>query len=227
MSTHLLLVEDDPNLAFIVRDHLIAAGYTVTHAADGAEAANNFTDGDYSLCLIDIMLPKKDGITLVREIRQVDPEMPIIFLTAKSLQQDKLEGFRAGCDDYMTKPFSVEELLARIEAVLRRTNKTDPVGEGPITIGKFQFDYRRHTLKSDTEERKLSPKEAALLEILCRYRNRVLRREVALREVWRDDSYFASRSMDVYISKLRKYLQADPNVSIVAIHGEGFRLVVD
>ncbi len=180
------------------------------------------------MCLVDVMMPRKDGFTFAREVRQTDQQTPIIFLTAKSLKEDKIEGFKIGCDDYLTKPFSMEELLLRINAVLRRSQQKEE--EQPPTefaIGSFHFDYTRQTLTAETSEQRLTPKEADLLRLLCLHRNQTLERSQALQQIWGEDSYFSGRSMDVFVSKLRKYLKADRSVEIMSIHGKGLRLVTN
>jgi DNA-binding response OmpR family regulator len=223
-----LLLEDDANLGQIVQEHLQMQGFEVTLCVDGEDGLKACAQNSFDLCLVDIMMPRKDGFTFARELRQRDQKTPLIFLTAKSLKEDRIEGFKIGCDDYITKPFSVEELLLRIQAVLRRT--TASAVSAPTTtvfdIGSFQFDSTRHILRQGDNELKLTPKESDLLRLLCLNLNRTLTREEALREVWGDENYFSGRSMDVFISRLRKYLRADTNVEIMGIHGKGFRLIV-
>jgi len=223
-----LLLEDDPNLGQIVQEHLQMQGFEVTLCVDGEDGMEAFTRNRYDLCLVDIMMPRKDGFSFARDVRQRDQQTPLIFLTAKSLKEDRIEGFRIGCDDYITKPFSVEELLLRIQAVLRRTAVT-PAPEPVVTefhIGSFHFDSNRNILRHGDNEQRLTPKESELLRLLCLNINQTLTREEALREVWGDENYFAGRSMDVFISRLRKYLRADEHVEIMGIHGKGFRLIV-
>ena len=226
-AEHVLLLEDDANLGLILQEHLQMKGYRVSLCVNGEQGLRAFYDGTFDICLVDVMMPKKDGFAFAREVRKIDRETPLIFLTAKSLKEDKIMGFTLGCDDYITKPFSIEELILRIQAVLKRTGKSESTDEDPteFTIGRFAFDSRRQTLEIDGDKRKLTPKETELLQLLCLHMNHTLPRETALRRIWGDDSYFSGRSMDVFISKLRKYLKADPKVEIMGIHGQGFRLI--
>ncbi len=229
MAKKILIVEDDKNLGFVVKDFLELSGYSIELKGNGVEGLRAFKSGIYDLCLLDIMLPLKDGFTLAAEIRELDPHIPIIFFTSKNLTQDKIKGFRIGGDDYITKPFSIEELLARIEAVLRRAKTTQP---NETTVKKFQlgqyvFNYESSTLMHQDNEIRLSAKENELLRLLCEYKNRVVKREYALNAVWGENNYFMGRSMDVYIAKLRKHLQNDPNVLITNVHGVGFSLQTD
>ena len=225
----LLLCEDDANLGSLLAQYLTAKGYNVDHRPDGRQGLEAFRQGRYDLLILDVMMPHKDGFSLTREIRQMDEKVPIIFLTAKSMKQDTIAGFQAGADDYITKPFSMEELILRVNAVLRRARGITPADETPtrFTIGGFQFDARKQTLahESGTEARKLTTKETDLLRMLCLHANGLLTRTEALKQVWGDDNYFNGRSMDVYIAKLRKYLKEDSKLEIVNIHGNGFRLV--
>ncbi|MBK9175220.1 MAG: response regulator transcription factor [Flavobacteriales bacterium] len=225
--TKLLVVEDDPNLGNLLADYLRAKGYDTDLRTDGQQGALAFAKGRFDLLILDVMMPLKDGFTLAREVRAKDTEVPIIFLTARSMKQDTIEGFRSGADDYVTKPFGMEELLLRIEAVLRRTRGVEPKVEEPSTFafGDSFFDPRKQVLRTPVGERRLTTKESELLRLLCAHRNDVLDRSKALNEVWGNDSYFNGRSMDVYIAKLRKYLREDPSVEIINIHGKGFRLV--
>ncbi len=227
-SGEILLIEDDPNLGIILQESLELQGYEVALATDGEAGSVAFMKNRYVLVLIDVMLPKKDGFTLAREIREADQEVPIIFLTAKSLREDKIQGLTIGADDYITKPFSMEELLLRIKAVLKRsgtlTQAPDDVSR--FEIGVYQFDYTTRRLCIGDQERTLTHKEAELLRLFCLHMNEIVDRDTALRRIWRDDSVFASRSMDVYISKLRKYLHNDNNVDIVNVHGVGYKLSV-
>ncbi len=238
MSTpiKLLLVEDDPNLGNLLAQYLAAKGFDADLRTDGKQGAEAHARGRYDIILLDVMMPMKDGFTLAREIRQKDPQTPIIFLTAKSMKQDVIRGFQSGADDYMTKPFSMDELMARIEAVLRRSKGLPKKEAAPstFTIGAFVFDPRKQVLSigppeggppDGRVERRLTTKESDLLRLLCDHRDSVLMRAEALRTVWGDDNYFNGRSMDVYIARLRKYLRADPKVEILNIHGKGFRLV--
>ncbi len=223
----ILIVEDDPNLGFILQESLEAQGYEIIRCENGAQAHEAFFKNTFDLCLVDIMLPKMDGFSLAKEIRNVDSKVPIIFLTAKSLKEDKIEGFKIGADDYVTKPFSMEELQLRISAVLRRTqNMSDDSKETIFTIGKYTFYYSEQILKYRRKSLKLTLKESELLYLLCKHRDKYLARELALQYIWNDESYFSGRSMDVYITKLRKYLQEDDRIEIRNLHGKGFRLIV-
>ncbi len=222
----ILLVEDDKNLGIVIRDFLELAGYQVVLKGDGKEGLNEFHKGNYDLILLDIMLPLLDGFTVAEEIRKTDCDVPIIFLTAKSMKEDKLKGFRIGGDDYITKPFSTEELRMRINAILRRVRRNADNKPNVYTIGQYTFDYPNHILATDQEERQLTRREAELLRLLCINMNNVLRRDMALKTIWGENDYFMGRSMDVYITKLRKMLGQDPSVSIVNIHNTGFRLEV-
>jgi DNA-binding response OmpR family regulator len=222
-----LLAEDDKNLGTILKSYLEAKGYPSTLCINGEDAFLEFNKNDYDFCIVDVMMPVKDGFTLAKEIRNIDKKVPILFLTAKSMQEDKLKGFEIGADDYLTKPFSMEELLARMEAILRRSvndERNSPEGD-TFTLGKMQFNFVRQTLSMGDEEVKLTSKEAALLKLLCQNLNEVVDRSLALNKIWYDDSYFNARSMDVYITKLRKYLKMDPAVELINVHGVGFKLV--
>jgi DNA-binding response OmpR family regulator len=221
----ILLLEDDRNLGFIVKEHLMLNGFDVTLCANGAEGIAAMGRNRFDLALVDIMMPKMDGFTFARTVRATDAATPIIFLTAKAMKEDRIEGFMIGCDDYVTKPFSMEELLLRIRAVLRRSSP--PAGNLPdrFAIGSYEFDCTKQTLRRNDHSQKLTTKEADLLRILCLSMNQTLERDAALRSVWHDDSYFTGRSMDVFVSRLRRYLQDDPEVSIINVHGKGFKLV--
>lgn len=228
----ILLVEDDPNLGNLLQEYLSLKNYYVDLARDGNDGLNRFLQAPYDLCLLDVMMPKKDGFTLAKEIRMSNREVPIIFLTAKSMKEDTIQGFRVGADDYMTKPFSMEELLLRIQAVLRRTQPqatTQPNGQAMsaavFQVGVMSFDYEHQALRCGDDKVKLTSKESELLKLLCLNMNQPLSRSFALKVVWGDDSYFNARSMDVYITKLRKYLRYDPAVQIINLHGEGFKLI--
>ena len=226
----ILLVEDDKNLGSLLQEYLIAKGFDTILKEDGDKGLKAFLNDTFDLCVLDVMMPIKDGFTLAKEIRNTNKQVPIIFLTAKSLKTDKIEGFESGADDYITKPFSMEELLLRIQAVLRRTHTTDTsvnvVEVKNFKLGILNFDYDKRTLVGGGQENKLTSKEADLLKLLCINTNNVVERSVALNKIWRDDSYFNARSMDVYITKLRKYLKADSNIEIVNMHGRGFKLLV-
>lgn len=221
----ILLVEDDKNLGFVVQDNLSLKGYDVVRCMDGEEGFHAFQSEEFNLCILDVMLPKKDGFTLAREIRMSDTEIPILFLTAKSLQDDKLEGFKTGADDYIVKPFSMEELIFRIEVFLKRSSNTgDAENQQVCQLGKYTFDYKNLTLTNGDFHKVLTQKEADVLHCFCNNVGVVIRREDILKEVWGDDDYFLGRSMDVFISKLRKYLSQDPSIEIVNYHGIGFKL---
>ncbi|MEX1132754.1 MAG: response regulator transcription factor [Flavobacteriales bacterium] len=224
----ILLVEDDQNLGFVIQDALKRKGYTVHLCRDGKEGLHKFNEQPYDLCVLDVMLPHKDGFSLAEDIRTVNALVPIVFLTAKSQTEDRIAGFKAGGDDYLTKPFSHEELILRIEAILRRTHgkADDPRDRDRFEVGAYTFDHRNLVLSHPTEERKLTKKEAEVLRLLCMHQDQVLARELVLNMVWGDDTYFLGRSLDVFISRLRKYLKADPTVQIVNVHGVGFKLVV-
>lgn len=222
----ILLAEDDPNLGQLLKNYLIARDYEATLVTDGARAKDLFRKEKYQLCLLDVMMPELDGFALAREIRELDPHIPIIFLTAKNLKEDVIEGFKSGADDYLTKPFSMEELIYRIEAILRRSSKrSTEASAGFYEIGKYSFDVTKQLLTFNEQSRKLTTKESELLDLLCRHRNEVLERNFALRSIWIDDNYFNARSMDVYITKLRKYINRDENVQILNIHGKGYKLL--
>ena len=233
MASHkILLVEDDQNFGDVLRSYLEMHDYDVTLAQDGEAGFNNYKQNEYDLCIFDVMMPKKDGFTLAREIREEDKEMPIIFLTAKTLKDDVVQGFKIGADDYITKPFNSEELLLRVQAILKRSQqKADPREEiKEFTIGKYHFNFplRILTFTSGEEEdtHKLSPKEAQLLRLFAINVNDILPRSEALTKIWGEDNYFTARSMDVFVTKLRKYLKRDVNIEIVNIHGNGFQLLV-
>ncbi|MDX2278311.1 MAG: response regulator transcription factor [Saprospiraceae bacterium] len=230
----ILLVEDDQNFGDVLRSYLEMHDYDVTLATDGVLGFEAFKKSDFDLCVFDVMMPRKDGFTLAKEIRERDQEVPIIFLTAKTMKEDVLNGFKIGADDYISKPFNSEELLLRIQAVLKRVNKlADPRDEQrEYAIGKYHFNYPLRILtfndaKPDEESQwKLSPKEAELLKMFCKYINDVTPRSEALTKIWHEDNYFTARSMDVFVTKLRKYLAKDSAIEIVNIHGNGFQLLV-
>ena len=223
----ILLAEDDSNLGTLLTDYLKAKDFRVVHLTDGQEALNTFRSETFDLCLLDIMLPEIDGLSLAKKIRKIEKDIPIIFLTAKSLEKDKIEGFTAGADDYITKPFSMEELLYRIEAILRRTRSFTEDEVDSYNIGRFTFFPNKQVLESDEGPQKLTTKESELLKLLCRNKNEVLERNFALRTIWVDDNYFNARSMDVYITKLRKYLKSDPSITILNVHGKGYKLLCE
>jgi len=228
MSTKkkILLVEDDMNLGNLLQDSLEIKNYDVVLKRNGEDAFNDFKVNKYDMCIFDVMMPKKDGFTLAKDIRRMNNNVPIIFLTAKAMKEDTIEGLKLGADDYLTKPFSMEELTLRMENIFKRLPKTEVSNQNKFQIGEFEFDNTIRTLKRGETEVKLTTKESELLKMLAIYLDRVLEREVALNAVWGTDSYFAGRSMDVYIAKLRKYLKEDPNVEILNIHGTGFKMIV-
>ena len=226
----ILIVEDDFNFGSILKDYLALNDYDVTLAKNGIEGFQKFKKDTFDLCILDVMMPYKDGFTLAKEIREKNEEVPLVFLTAKNLKDDVLRGFKVGADDYLTKPFDSEVLLAKIKAIINRKNIVNIPGTDTFefTIGKFSYNSKLRFLNIASQEPlKLSPKENQLLRLLVLHVNDLLPREVALNKIWRDDNYFTSRSMDVYIAKLRKYLKPDSNVEILNTHGEGFRLVVN
>lgn len=226
----ILLVEDDPNLGLLLQDYLQLKGnYAVALAQDGEEGLVLFQQDRYDLCILDVMMPKKDGFSLGKDIRKSDPHVPIIFATAKTMIEDKEEAFTLGGDDYITKPFRIEELLLRINALLKRaiTKDNKPQEDDKFQIGDYFFDYRNQLIHRNEAQQKVSTKEADLLRLLCLKKNQILTREEALISIWHDDNYFNGRSMDVFLSKLRKYLKEDPKVEIVNVHGKGYKLIVN
>jgi DNA-binding response OmpR family regulator len=228
----ILLVEDDPNLGLLLQDYLQLKGkFDVVLCTDGEEGLKTFGKHNFDLCILDVMMPKKDGFTLGREIRKVNEQVPIIFATAKAMMEDKASAYDLGGDDYITKPFRIEELLLRINALLKRVSaKESPAAEPVPTqfeIGKYTFDYTTQLITFNGQQQKLSTKEAELLQLLCLKKNSVLTREEALLSIWHDDNYFNGRSMDVFLSKLRKYLREDPKVEILNVHGKGYKLLVN
>ncbi len=226
MKKRILLAEDDSNLGSLLRNYLSAKDYETTLFTSGETAIEAFPEGSFDLCILDIMMPEMDGLDLAKEIRKRDRGIPIIFLTAKNQENDIIEGFKTGADDYITKPFSMEELIYRMEAIFRRisgreTPKTDEI----YKIGVYSFDSKRQVLLYNDDQIALTTKESELLELLCRHKNEVLERNYALKTIWIDDNYFNARSMDVYITRLRKYLKKDESVKIMNIHGKGYRLI--
>lgn len=219
-----LLVEDDKNLGIILKKYLEAKDIQVTLCSNGEEGLSTFKAGDFNFCILDIMMPLMDGFTLSQEIRKIDKKVPIIFLTAKTTQQDLLKGFNLGADDYITKPFSMEELLARLGATMRRSFNEERPDKNVFRFGGFEFDYVHQTLTCGKDVQRLTAKECDLLRIFAINFGQLVDRNTTLQKIWKDDSYFAARSMDVYITKLRKYLKADPSVEIVNVHGVGFKL---
>jgi DNA-binding response OmpR family regulator len=226
----ILLVEDDPNLSLVLQDYLEMMNYDITLCRNGKEGLQAFNAGQFHLCILDIMMPVMDGFTLAEEIKKTNETIPIVFLTAKSLKEDRIRGFRLGCDDYIMKPFSTEELSLRIQAILKRCmaqaanvqKEEEPIYE----LGKYTYDHKNMILRLENKERVLTRKENALLKLLYENRNKLLTREIALKSVWGNDDYFIGRSMDVFIAKLRKYLQDDPSIYITNVHGTGFKLEI-
>lgn len=221
----IMLTEDDPNLGTILKAYLEAKGFPTKLYVNGQEALEAYNKEKFDFCVLDIMMPIKDGLTLAKEIRKIDKKIPILFLTAKSMQEDKIAGLEIGADDYITKPFSMEELLLRIKAIMRRSSSEFSTPKSIYKIGQYVFDYTRQILTFDSDVHKLTSKEAELLYLLCENMNSVLDRSAALKRIWTDDSYFNARSMDVYIAKLRKYLKNDPSIELLNVHGVGFKLL--
>ncbi len=224
----ILLAEDDPNLGELLKDYLELKGkYEVVLSQDGEQALDQFRKNRFDLCILDVMMPKKDGFSLGKDIRKMDDTIPIIFATAKGMMEDKTQAFELGGDDYITKPFRVEELLLRIQALLKRVSKEkEEELADKFEIGNYFFDYTSQVITYKGQQQKLSTKEAELLRLLCLKKNDVLTREEALIKIWHDDNYFTGRSMDVFLSKLRKYLKEDSSVEIVNVHGKGYKLLV-
>ena len=223
MKAHLLYVEDDESLSFVTRDNLELNGYEVTYCADGRQAIQVIKERQFDLCILDVMLPEVDGFTIAKEIRKRDLQVPILFLTAKSLKEDKIHGLRLGADDYITKPFSIEELLLKVEIFLRRSNFAGKSTATNFKIGDFDFDYKNLSLSIDGKAKQLTQKEAELLRFFIENKNQVLKRSTILEQLWGQDDYFMGRSLDVFISRLRKYLRQDDRLKIENIHGVGFR----
>ena len=227
MKIKILLVEDNTSLGFIISDQLKSDGYNVTLCSDGAEGFKRFNSEKFHLCIFDVMMPKKDGFTLAKDVRKVNSEIPILFLTAKSSDEDKVEGFKSGGDDYLTKPFNVEELQLRVAALLRRVNiEAETDEKDTYAIGSYNFDTINYELKHENFEKTLTKKEAQILKILCKFMNQVVAREDVLNPVWGQDDYFVGRSLDVFITKLRKYLKEDYRIQITNVHGIGFKLEI-
>ena len=225
MKVKILLAEDDTSLGFMISDQLKSEGYNVTLCSDGAEAFQRFNNQKFHLCIFDVMMPIKDGFTLAKDIRKIDSEIPILFLTAKSMTEDKVEGFKSGGDDYLTKPFSIDELQVRITALLKRINIIIETPEDKvIKIGSYVFDTENFILRHEKFEKTLTKKEAQILKILHKFKNQVVERDVVLNAVWGQDDYFVGRSLDVFITKLRKYFTEDDTIHIVNVHGIGFKL---
>ncbi len=222
----ILLCEDEESLGMLLREYLQAKGYDAELYLDGESGYKAFVKSHFDMCLLDVMMPRMDGFSLAREIRIINQDVPIIFLTAKNLKDDILEGFKLGADDYLTKPFSMDELVYRMEAIMRRVRGKNQKVQTVYQIGKFTFDTQRQILSFGNEQTKLTTKESELLALLCSHSNEVLERELALKTIWIDDNYFNARSMDVYITKLRKHLRADDRIEINNVHGKGYRLIV-
>lgn len=222
----ILLCEDDENLGMLLREYLQAKGLEVNLLPDGEAGYQAFTNDKYDLCILDIMMPKKDGFSLAQDIRKINGLVPIVFLTAKTLKEDVLEGFKIGADDYITKPFSMEELLFRIEAIMRRVSGKNSKNGNEYHLGKMVFDTQKQILSINGKHTKLTTKESELLTLLVQNANNILERNYALKTIWVEDNYFNARSMDVYITKLRKLLKADPDVEIINIHGKGYKLII-
>ena len=222
----ILLCEDDENLGMLLREYLQAKGYQAVLCQDGEVGYREFAKGKFDIAVLDVMMPKKDGFTLAQEIRQANTEIPIIFLTARALKDDILEGFKIGADDYITKPFSMEALVLRIEAILRRVHGKKAKDATVFRIGRFVFDAQKQLLTIGEKQTKLTTKENELLALLCAHSNEILQRDFALKTIWIDDNYFNARSMDVYITKLRKHLKDDDQIEIINIHGKGYKLIV-
>ena len=221
------LVEDDLNFGAILKSYLELNDYEVTWVDDGKQAVDAFLIENFDICILDVMLPQVDGFSIAREIRRLQPSIPLIFLTAKTLKSDVVEGFKIGADDYITKPFDSEVLLYKMKAILKRHgHKAKKEEQREFVIGKYRFDSFLRIITLDNESRKISPKEAELLKMLCQNMNEVVPRDLALKNIWGDDNYFTTRSMDVFITKLRKYLNQDPDIEIENIHGTGYRLLV-
>jgi DNA-binding response OmpR family regulator len=228
MKIKILLAEDDSSLGFMISDQLKSDGYQVTLCRDGAEAYKKFNDETFHLCIFDVMMPKKDGFSLAKDVRKLNSDIPILFLSAKSMMEDKVEGFKSGGDDYLTKPFGVEELQLRVKALLKRVNVQIEITEIDtlVHIGAYEFDSENYTLKSNNFNKSLTKKEAQILKVLLKFKNQVVPRETVLNAVWGQDDYFVGRSLDVFITKLRKYFQEDESIQILNIHGVGFKLEI-
>ena len=222
----IMLCEDDENLGMLLREYLQAKGFSAELYPDGEAGYRAFMKQKYDICILDVMMPKKDGFTLAQEIRQANADVPIIFLTAKQLKEDILEGFKIGADDYITKPFSMEELVFRVDAILRRVRGKKNKESSVYRVGNFTFDTQKQLLTIGDKQTKLTTKENELLALLCSHANEILQRDFALKTIWIDDNYFNARSMDVYITKLRKHLKDDPQIEIINIHGKGYKLII-
>jgi two-component system OmpR family response regulator len=224
----ILLAEDDENLGSLLHSFLNNKGYIADLTRNGKQAFEKFTGSSahYDFCIFDVMMPEMDGFTLAKEIREIDKKVPILFLTAKAMKEDKLQGFSIGADDYLTKPFAMEELLARIEAISRRSDHQSSVKDGDLFVGKIKYEPESRIIHLEDGEKKLTTKENQLLELLVKNENEILDRQATLRAIWGDDNYFNGRSMDVYIAKLRKLLKEDEAIEIMNVHGKGFKFIV-
>lgn len=226
-SKRIFLVEDDQNFGSVLKAYLEINDYVVDWVNDGKFALKHFSEHDYDICVLDIMLPNLDGIIIAQHIKKLKPEMPFIFLTAKTLKEDIIKGYETGADDYLTKPFDSDVLLCKINAILNRSsNNQEELTEEHFQIGKYRYEYPIRTIFFEEKSVKLSPKEAELLKLLCQHKNNILSRALALESIWGEETYFTKRSMDVFITKLRKYLKDDPTLEIINIHGEGYRFIV-
>jgi two-component system, OmpR family, response regulator len=227
LKPKILLVEDDPNFGSVMKNYLELNDYDVKLATDGVAGYESFEKGSYDLCILDVMMPKMDGFTLANKIRDKNSYVPLVFLTAKTMKEDMLTGFKSGADDYITKPFDSEVLLYKLKSILKRSQEhgVDPT-QNEFDMGIYHFNYNLRTITNDGNEQKMSPKEADLLKLLCLHKNELLQRQKALKEIWGEDNYFTARSMDVFVTKLRKYVKDDPNIDIMNIHGKGFRMMV-
>ena len=221
----ILLIEDDKNLSTLLKEFLEVKGYSVTQAFNGEEGLLAYQESEYDLCILDVMMPKMDGFTLAKKIQDYNPQTPFLFLSAKAMLDDKLKGLKLGAEDYVTKPFSMEELLLRIKVILKRSALIESeIEQTKFSIGSYTFDFEKRLLKHDGFEQKLTSKEAELLNLLCLRKNSILERSIALNKIWQNDNYFTARSMDVYITKLRSYFKNDSSIEIVNVHGTGFKL---
>ncbi len=226
MSNRILLVEDDQSFGAVLKDYLSMNNYDVTLATDGEMGLKEFTEKDFDICIFDVMMPKKDGFSLAEDVKKINKNMPVIFLTAKNLREDILKGYQLGADDYITKPFDTELLLYKIKAILQRSAVVEDEEQEHFKLSNIYFDSVLRQLRVHDKEYKLSPKENELLKMLCMHRNDFMPRDLALRKIWKKENYFTARSMDVYIAKLRKILKDDEGLEIINVHGEGFRLLV-
>lgn len=226
MSNRILLVEDDQSFGAVLKDYLTINNFEVTLATDGEQGLKEFTEKDFDICIFDVMMPKKDGFTLAEDVKKIDKNTPIIFLTARNMREDILKGYQLGADDYITKPFDTELLLYKIKAILQRSASLEDEEQEQFKISTIYFDSMLRQLRVGENEYKLSPKENELLKLLCLHRNDFMPRDLALRKIWKKENYFTARSMDVYIAKLRKLLKDDEGLEIINVHGEGFRLLV-